>query len=115
MPDYVRRRGLEHISWTKCKAGLSEAGQVAADLETICTHLHTGVTWRRLHSIATAPVAQGGLNLMGHLSPRAHFIFGKAPPTLLDGRPELMFEFCVWLHCGRTRALMFYTNVASWI
>ena len=59
-PLYVRRRGLEHLSWNFCSAGIAAAGQLCKDLKALGTYLSEGVTWQRLKEIATTSVERGG-------------------------------------------------------
>ena len=61
---YVRRRGLEHISWNGCMAGLSVIGDFTKSYRGIISYLHQGGTWKRLQDIATTPVEDGGVGLM---------------------------------------------------
>ena len=60
----VRRRGLEHLSWRVCDAGLAAAKSMVDDYKVLCNYLHDGIIWTRLREVATLPVAQGGLALM---------------------------------------------------
>ena len=94
---YVRKRGLEHISWRVCDAGLNESGRVAEDVRALCRYLHDGITWTRLQSIATIDVANGGLALMTATSRDFASVFTKAPPNVVPDRPETDMLFLEWL------------------
>jgi len=59
-PLYVRRRGLEHLSWNFCSAGLAASGEIYKQLRQLSSYLSEGITWNRLKEIATSPVANGG-------------------------------------------------------
>ena len=65
-PLYVRRRGLEHLSWNFCSAGIAAAGQLCKDLKSLNTYLTEGVTWQRLKEIAVCSVERGGHFQMQH-------------------------------------------------
>ena len=97
VPSYVRKRCLDHIAWRVADAGVAEMGQHAEHLQAINTYLRDGVTWKRLRAIATQSVASGGLGLLQEGSRDCQALFGKAPPTLVDGRPECYWVFTKWL------------------
>jgi hypothetical protein len=94
-PLYVRRRGVEHISWRVVIAGLKALGTKPIDL--LASYLHDGVTWTRLQAIATQPRATGGLALFALASEEFANIFRPRPPCLVDGRPTCYYEFLRWL------------------
>lgn len=70
-PLYVRRRGLEHLSWNFCSAGLNASGDLCTGYRDLCTYLREGITWHRLQEIATSPGRLGGLQLFGRQSQAA--------------------------------------------
>ena len=72
---YVRRRGLEHLSWRVCDAGLAEAAPLVEQYNAPCRYLHDGIAWTRLKSIATLPVDAGGLALMSDTSAEYAAVF----------------------------------------
>ena len=72
-------------------------GDVHKNVLAIHVYLKEGVTWRRLQSIATAPLAAGGLQLMREFSPQFKMNFGTAPPNIVDNRPETVAHFLLWL------------------
>ena len=122
-PLYVRRRGLEHLAWNYCSAGLSACSDLCHAYRDLSTYLHEGVTWSRLKQIATSPDRLGGLGLFGantqadpairracitstHAPTWPHKckkkqamkdIFARAPPTVIDNRPETDMLFLQWL------------------
>ena len=59
-PLYVRRRGLEHLSWNFCSAGLAASGDMCKHMRQLSAYLRDGVTWQRLKDIAVTTPAQGG-------------------------------------------------------
>ena len=61
-PMYVRRRGLEHLSWNFCSAGLAAADPIGRTLKHLVAYLREGVTWHRLKEIATSSVARQGFH-----------------------------------------------------
>ena len=50
--------------------------------------LHDGISWTRLQEVATLPIGQGGLALMGRSSAAFKAAFSRAPPNIVDDRPE---------------------------
>jgi hypothetical protein len=96
-PSYIRRRCLGHISWRVADAGIDFMGTLSKDVLALNTYLHEGITWRRLQSIATQPLAAGGLALMRESSETFKSMFGVAPGSILDGRPETESHFLLWL------------------
>ena len=84
----VRRRGLEHLSWRVCDAGLAAAKAVVDDYRALSTYLHDGVSWTRLQEVATLPIGQGGLALMARSSAAFQKAFSRAPPCIVEDRPE---------------------------
>ena len=97
-PGYVRRRCLNHIAWTVCKAGLAECEDLC--VPEICAYLTRGVTWTSLQAVATQSIRNGGLALLTENGPRFKSIFHKAPGTVVEDRPESTMNFLGWL---RTR------------
>ena len=85
---YTRRRGLEHLSWRVCNAGLEEAGDLTKQSLALSAYLHEGIAWTRLMAIATQPLHQGGLALMGATSQAFADVFARAPPSIREQRPE---------------------------
>ena len=65
--------------------------------KAIITYLHDGVTWMRLKAIAVKPHNQGGLGIMEENSRQYTSFFGKAPPTVMDERPETFACALEWL------------------
>lgn len=89
----VRKRGLEHLSWRICDAGLAAAKILGEDHKSICNYLRDGIAWTRLQAIATTTVAQGGLGLMRMHSAEFRSAFSPAPPAVIEGRPETDMKF----------------------
>ena len=63
----------------------------------LCRYLHDGITWTRLKSLATQPTSVGGLSLFSEISRECVDIFSKAPPNIIDARPETDMLFLNWL------------------
>ena len=103
-PGYVRRRCLNHIAWTVCKAGLSECEDLCTS--EICAYLNKGTTWSLLRAIATTTMAEGGLGLLRENGPRFKAIFGHAPGTILEDRPESAMTFLTWLRQGEREVIL---------
>ncbi len=61
------------------------------------TYLRDGITWSRLKTIATAPPDRGGLALFAEDCQECHDFFKRAPPKIIDDRPETNAEFLEWL------------------
>lgn len=97
---YVRRRGLEHLSWRVCDAGLAAAGELVREYKALANYLHDGITWTRLQAIATLPENLGGLGLFGRQTAQFHSFFSPAPPHVIDDRPETDMRLlrCSWMH-----------------
>ena len=89
----VRKRGLEHLSWRICDAGLAAAKILGEDHKSICNYLRDGITWTRLQAIATTPADQGGLGLMPMHSAAFRAAFSPAPPAVIEDRPETDMSF----------------------
>ena len=87
-PSYVRRRCFAHLPWRVANAGLQEIPHQAAT-EAICTYLRDGVTWTRLHAIATQ-MRNFGVRAMEEF-------FRTSPPALIEDRPECVVVFLAWL------------------
>ena len=94
---YVRRRCLAHISWRVCDAGLDEARELVRDYRALCRYLHEGKTWTRLQAIAILTVAEGGLAVMDRGSAAFVSLFSRAPPTIVEDRPETAQRFLRFL------------------
>ena len=101
-PSYVRRRCLPHIGWTVAKAGLKMVDCKVHD--NICAYLTEGVTWFNLKSIACAPILEGGLGYCKMGDEMYNTLFGKAPGSIDDDRPESAAIFLTFLR-GRERVL----------
>ena len=84
----VRRRGLEHLSWRVCDAGLSAAKSVADDYKLLSNYFHEGITWTRLQEVAVLSIDRGGLGIMVRSSAAFQRIFNQAPPNIIEDRPE---------------------------
>ena len=61
---YVKRRGLEHISWRVCDAGLAAAPDLTKKYTTLCRYLHYDMTWARFQALATLNFQLGGVGLV---------------------------------------------------
>ena len=97
VPGYVRRRCLAHIAWRGAEASWPSMGTVREGWKAIASHLHKGGVWARLKTCATASVDYGGLALFVEGSPGYAAVFSKAPPTMIDSRPETDQEMAQWL------------------
>ena len=95
---YVKRRGLEHLSWRVCDAGLAAAGDLVREYKALSNYLHDGISWTRLQAIATLPADRGGLGMMGRQTAEFISLFKPAPPSIMDDRPETDMRF---LRCRR--------------
>jgi hypothetical protein len=93
---YVRRRCMGHFPWRVADQGLTEMSTVFDHTNSICVYLRDGSTWTRLKAIATQPIHSGGLNLMTHTSSTYAFVFGTAPPRIIEDRPESASQFLRW-------------------
>ncbi len=101
-PGDVRRRCMNHLAWTVCRAGLDEV-----DVKIhcgICTYLSAGVTWSSLKTIACHSVAEGGLGLFVEGSRAYQAVFSTMPATIVENRPESDMHFLRFLR-GRERNL----------
>ena len=94
--SYVRRRCLGHLAWRAADAGINEMGAWAKQTTSLSTYLHEGITFRRLKSIACQPIATGGLALIREGSQDFLNAFNKAPPSVVEGRPETYAKFLGW-------------------
>ena len=72
-------------------------GTVREGWKAIASHLHKGSVWARLKLVATASVDYGGLALFVEGSPGYAAVFSKAPPTVIDTRPQTDQEMAEWL------------------
>ena len=95
-PSYVRRRCFAHLPWRVADAGIASMPH-RGDTDAICVYLRDGVTWPRLRAIATTSRAQGGLGLLRETSGAARDVFGRAPPSIIEDRPETTALFILWL------------------
>jgi len=96
-PSYIRRRCLGHLAWRAADAGLASMPESFKALGHIANYLHDGITWKRLQALAVTSEAERGLGLLREGSPGFVKIFNKAPPKILDGRPETNSHFLAWL------------------
>ena len=94
---YIRRRCFGHIPWRVCDAGAAAMGKPHTELASISTYLRDGITWPRLQTLATRPIAAGGLGIMTEGTVQFKLIFNTQPPRLIDGRPEVTYYFLRWL------------------
>jgi hypothetical protein len=95
---YVKRRGLEHISWRVCDAGLAAAPDLTKKYITLSRYLHDGTTWSRLQAIATLNAQLGGIGLMRPYSAEFAKYFRASPPGIIADRPETDKNFLRWLY-----------------
>ena len=95
--SYVKKRCMGHIPWRVVSAGLKEMGDLYVSLQALNTYLRDGQTWPRLRALACTPHASGGLGLMREGSAACIRLFGVAPPSLIDERPECVAIFLKWL------------------
>ena len=93
---YVRRRCLGHVAWRVADAIIAEIPDYHA-VKGLCEYLHKGVTWQRLQVLAATPLVENGLGLFNEGSRGFFTIFGTAPGTIVDGRPEGDMKFLQWL------------------
>ncbi len=99
---YVRRRCLGHIAWRAAEASFPAMASVRNGMKAAARYFHEGGAWERLKIIAVAPVGVGGVQLFQQGSREYVSVFGRAPPSILDGRPETDSHFAEWLvpRCG---------------
>ena len=95
-PDYSERRCFGHFPWTVTKAGLRELPSKST-LDHLNSYLTNDQSWQRLAAIATQTPAQGGLGLVAYGSAAFQRVFRKAPPKLIDDRPDCYVDFLQWL------------------
>ena len=62
------------------------------DSRPFCTYSHEGITWTGLQADATL-VAEGGLAVTGGGSAAFVSLFSRAPPTVVDDRPQTDLRF----------------------
>ncbi len=58
-------------------------------VQKLLNYLRDGGTWLRLQAIAVQPLHDGGLALTTESSVTVKKMFANAPPTILDGRPDI--------------------------
>ena len=102
MPDYVRHRCGDHISWRVLMAGLDAMAPNIKDLEALNVYLTDGITWTRLAAIATLPIDQGGLAIMVYGATSYYKFFKDPPPPLIEGRPVCYLMFVEWVLARQT-------------
>ena len=96
--SYVRRRGLEHVSWNVCGAGLAAIPELVRKYRALQSYLSERGTWKRLQDIATLPQPDGTDPMMEELSHDFQRAFCPQPPHAADTRNEQTDkEFLVWL------------------
>ena len=93
---YVRKRCHNHLSWNTACASLTAMGTVLDQVKAIGAYLSEGVTWTRLRALATTPLPDG-LGLMAPFSREAADMFSKGCGTVLEGRPESVYNILVFL------------------
>ena len=93
--SYVGKICLAHLSWRVCDAGIRVMH--SKKVEAIETYVRDGITWSRLKTIATASLEHGGLALFAEASEESVNFFSRAPPKILEDRPETNAEFLEWL------------------
>ena len=108
VPGYVRRRCLGHLAWRVADACLSVMPGYAR-IRKLCEYLGDGCTWQRLQSLATTGVLEGGLGLCTMGSREHKRVFGRAPGSIVEGRPESDLNFLRFLR-GREHALHLVTK-----
>lgn len=96
-PSYVRRRCFGHFPWRVADQGITAMGETMAATQSLCVYLRDGITWSRLKGIATQTPEMGGLALMQEGTPEYNRFFTKAPPNIMEDRPETASEFLKWL------------------
>ena len=96
-PSYVKRRCFGHLPWRVAMQGLVAMGPLYSSLKHLCAYLRDGITWMRLKAIAVNKPAAGGLGLMTATSAAYNKLFGVAPPSILEERPETVYTFLRWL------------------
>ena len=96
VPGYVRRRCHGHVAWRIADACLAQMPE-HDDMKRFAEHLHDGITWQRLQAIATSTSAEGGLALFPAMSLEHSRVFGKVPPSIVQGRPETDMKFYTWM------------------
>ena len=97
VPSYVKRRCGGHFAWRVANQGLIAMGDLYESLKSLNMYLRDGITWFRLQSLATTSVANGGLALFTQTSRKFINMFNKAPPAILEDRPETVALFLKWL------------------
>ena len=73
-------------------------------VKRLAEYFGEGSTWTRLQSVAKAPPKDGGLGLFGELSRDHVKYFGKAPGSVVDGRPASDVDFLVFVR-GKEQVL----------
>ena len=96
-PEHAARRCMPHFAWRTFDAGQQVMVPHFKKSRSLNSYLHQGVTWRRLRSIAVLPIASGGLSLFLDASAECEAVFAKAPPRLIDMRPEATYDYIFWL------------------
>ena len=96
---YLEKSCGAHFMWRCCDAGIRSVEEAGHGKGTIAinTYLRDGLTWSRLAAIATLPEAAGGLALMRPRSREYRDVFDKAPPGIIEDRPETYKDFLEWL------------------
>ena len=95
--SYVRRRCFGHFPWRVADQGLLAMGETMTSTNSLCVYLREGITWTRLKAVATQPLEHGGLNIMAEGDAEYVRFFSRAPPNILEDRPETASEFLKWL------------------
>ena len=67
------------------------------DVKALCGYMGDGITWSRIQASATTPVLEGGLGLFKDMSEEHKAIIGTALGRIVDGRPESVYNFLVFL------------------
>jgi hypothetical protein len=93
--SYVGKICLAHLSWRVCDAGIRLTRW--KKVEAIETYVRDGITWSRLKTIATGSLEHGCLALFAETSEEGVNFFNRAPPKILDDRPETNCFCLEWL------------------
>ena len=94
--SYVRRRCWAHLSWRCVDNGVSIM-ESHWSVQAVLTYLRESGTWLRLQAIAVQPNARGGLGITTEESALFRRMFSRAPPTIIEGRPETIVDAYKWL------------------
>ena len=110
-PLYIRRRGLEHLAWNFCGAGLAAAEPMSKNIKLLSSYLNDGITWTKLKQIAVNPVANGG-----SIHSRFRLGLGSGPLALGSGSPPNSNHHSPWKgHSASTPRVWASVFMPMWV